>query len=140
VTGRGLGGGPGQSPFEIVGFALVLTAVVGVGVLWSVGLVVGSILGATLPGSASEGVAAILRSFPDVGRAWEPPVSSGLVWAVAALAISGFGPLVWKLSQIGRLSEQGSQWATTADLRRAGLLVEDRPLPHAKAEEPTDAA
>jgi len=140
VTGRPYGGGLGRSPLETAGVALALVCLAGVAVLWGSGILVGSILGSSLPGTGGEGVAALLRSFPDVGGAWEPSISSWLVWAVAVVLVAGFAPLVWKLFKLGRLAEEGAQWATTIDLRRAGLLVSDQHLPHAEAEEPSDAA
>lgn len=139
MTGRGRVGGPGRSPLEIAAIVLALAAMTGVGVLWGAGIMIGSLLGATLPGSASEGIAAILHSFPDVGQAWEPPVSSRLVWAVAVGVAAAFGPLVLKMLRTGRLSEEGTQWATKTDLRRAGLIVSDGLVPHAQTEEPHDA-
>ena len=54
---------------------------------------VGSILGATLPGSAGEGVAAMVGAFPDVGAAWEPAIPSVLVWAITFLVIALLAPL-----------------------------------------------
>jgi len=140
VTTRPCGAGLGRSPLELAGIAVALAVVIGVGVLWGSGVVVGSLLGSTLPGTTEQGIAAVVRAFPDIGRAWTPPIPSGLIWAVSALVTVGFTPLVWRLIQAGRLTEQGAQWATTVDLRRAGLLVADEPLPHALPEEPSDAA
>ena len=119
---------------------MALVGFVGAGVLWAAGVVVGSILGSALPGTGGEGIAAMLHSFPDVGAAWEPPIPSGMVWAAAVLLVTAFTPLVWKLVRAGRLADEGAQWATSVDLRRAGLLLADRSLPHAEAEEPSDAA
>ena len=140
MTGRPNGGALGRSPLEVAGIALALAAFVGAGVLWAAGVVVGSILGSTLPGTGEEGIAAVLRSFPGVGAAWEPAIPSPLVWAAAVLLIAAFTPLVWRLVRAGRLADEGAQWATSMDLRRAGLLLSDRSLPHAEAEEPSDAA
>lgn len=140
MTARPYGGALGQSPLEVAGVALALVLFVGAGVLWAVGVVVGSILGSTLPGTGGEGVAAILRSFPDVGAAWDPAIPSPLVWATSALLLAAFTPLVWRLVRAGRLADEGAQWATSMDLRRAGLLLSDRSLPHAEAEGPSDAA
>jgi hypothetical protein len=125
----------GRSPLETVGVAVAVGAMVGVGLLWAVGLLLASILGSTLPGGA-EGVAAIVQSFPDIGAAWEPAVPSGLIWATALVVLAVFAPLVWRVVRPRGLSDEGSQWATTADLRRAGLLMVDAPIPHAAAEEP----
>jgi hypothetical protein len=140
VTGRPYGGALGRSPLEVAGVALALVLFVGAGVLWAAGVVVGSILGSALPGTGGEGIVAMLRSFPDVGDAWEPSIPSALVWSVAVLLVAAFTPLVWRLVRSGMLSDEGARWATTIDLRRAGLLLSDRSLPHAEAEEPTDAA
>ena len=140
MTGRPYGGGLARSPLEVAGVALALAVFLGAGVLWGVGVVVGSILGSTLPGTGEEGIAAMLRSFPDVGAAWEPAIPSRLVWVAAALLVAGFTPLGWRLVRAGRLADEGAQWATSMDLRRAGLLLSDRSLPHAEAEEPSDAA
>ena len=140
MTGRPYGGALARSPLEVAGVALALVVFLGAGVLWGVGVVVGSILGSTLPGTGEEGIAAMLRSFPDVGAAWEPAIPSRLVWAAAALLVAGFTPLGWRLVRAGRLADEGAQWATNMHLRRAGLLLSDRLLPHAEAEEPSDAA
>jgi hypothetical protein len=125
----------GRSPLETVGVAMAVGAMVGVGLLWGVGMLVASILGSTLPGGG-DGVAAIVQSFPDVGAAWEPAIPSGPIWATALVVSAVFAPLVWRVVRSGSLRDEGSQWATTADLSRAGLLMVDAPLPHAAAEEP----
>jgi hypothetical protein len=140
VTGRPYGGALGRSPLEVAGLALALVVFVGAGVLWAAGVVVGSILGSALPGTGGEGIVAMLTSFPDVGAAWDPAIPSPLVWAAAVLVVAAFTPLVWKLVRAGRLADEGAQWATSVDLRRAGLLLSDRSLPHAEAEEPSDEA
>ena len=140
MTGRPYGGALARSPLEVAGVALAVVVFLGAGVLWGVGVVVGSILGSTLPGTGEEGIAAMLRSFPDVGAAWEPAIPSRLVWAAAALLVAGFTPLGWRLVRAGRLADEGAQWATSMDLRRAGLLLSDRSLPRAEAEEPSDVA
>ena len=140
MTGRSVGGAFGSSPLEVAAVAVTLGFTVGVGLLWGVGVVIGSILGATLPGASGEGVVAMLHSFPDVGSAWEPPIPSGLVWACTATLVAVFGPQLWRVARAGDLSDQGAEWATTMDLRRAGLLVPDQPLPQAQAEEPSDEA
>jgi hypothetical protein len=114
---------------------MAVAAMVGVGLVWGVGMLVASILGSTLPGGA-EGVAAIVQSFPDIGAAWEPAIPSGLIWATILVVSAVFAPLVWRMIRPGGLSDEGSQWATSADLRRAGLLMVDATLPHAAAEEP----
>jgi hypothetical protein len=138
MTGRHPTGGIASSPLEIVAFAVALVGLVGVGVLWGAGVVLGSILGATLPGSVGEGMAALVRSFPDIGSAWSPPIPSPLVWSLALGFVVGLGPLAWRLIRMGRLEEEGAWWATPADLRRAGLLLSDRSLHHALPEEPAD--
>jgi hypothetical protein len=124
----------------VVGVALALVVMVGVGLLWGAGVVIGSFVGSTLPGTGGDGVAAMLRSFPDVGQAWDPPIRTGLVWGAALLVVASFGPLVVRLVRAGRLADDGAQWATKMDLRRAGLLVPDRELAHAEEEEPSDAS
>lgn len=138
MTSRGYG--VARSPLEIVGIALVLVVMVGVGLLWGTGVVIGSISGSVLPGSRGEGLILMLRFFPDVGLAWEPSIPSGLVWGVAILLIAVFAPLVWRLIRAGHLADEGAKWAATIDLRRAGLLVADQPLPNAEEEEPSDAS
>jgi hypothetical protein len=45
VTGRPYGGVLGRSPLEVAAVALAFVVFVGAGVLWGVGVVVGSILG-----------------------------------------------------------------------------------------------
>ncbi len=140
MTGRPRGAQFAQSPLDVFAVALVLAAFLGVGTLWAVGVLIGSIFGSTIPGTVSEGITAMLRSFPNIGAAWQPPTPSGLIWFGAAALIVGFAPLVWRLVRAGRLSEEGARWANTMELRRAGLLVSDRALPHARREEPSDAA
>ncbi|MGH8944636.1 MAG: hypothetical protein ACRDVL_00610 [Acidimicrobiia bacterium] len=115
----------GASPLEMVLGGMLFAAIAGVGVLWAVGVVVGSLFGATLPGSAGEGMAAMLASFPDLGRAWQPPIPSLIVWLGVALVITVFAPLGLRLARIGRLEDEGARWATPGDLRRSGLLVPD---------------
>ena len=132
MTGSGFGAG--RSPLEVVGMAATLVVLVGGGVLWGTGVVLGSILGATLPGTGGEGIAAMLGSFPDIGRAWMPAIPSGLIWGLALVLVAVFAPLVWKLARAGQLADEGAQWATAMDLRRAGLLVSDRRLLSAEAE------
>ena len=80
-------------------------------------------------------------AFPDIGAAWEPTIPSPLIWATAIVMITLLTPLIWKITQVGKLREEGAQWATTHDLRRAGLLIADRYLTHAVPEpqETTDA-
>lgn len=136
MTGRSTG--VGRTPLEVVGVAATLFAALGVGVLWATGVVVGSIVGSTLPGTGGEGIAGMLASFPDVGRAWVPPIPSGLVWSVALLLVAAFAPLVWRLVRMGRLADEGAHWAAAIDLRRAGLIVSDRPLPNSEAEPPDE--
>lgn len=142
MLGRPSGGHLAQSPLEIVAIPLLVGGVAAVGLLWGTGVVIGSILGSSLPGSPGESVIAMLGSFPDVGAVWEPGIPSLLVWVVTTVVIGLAAPLIWKLTQVGRLTEEGAQWATSRDLHRAGLLVADRSLPHAVLETPeaTDAS
>ena len=142
MTGRPSAGHLGQSPLEIVAIPLVIGGIGGVGLLWGTGVVVGSILGSSLPGGPGESVFAMLASFPDIGAAWEPPIPSLLIWAGALVVVGLLVPLIWKLARVGRLREEGAQWATSHDLDRAGLLVADRSLTHAVPErqEATDAS
>ena len=129
----------GNSPLEAVLFGLFLVAMIGVGLVWVAGVLVGAIHGAVLPGDFGDGVASLLDAFPEVGRAWQPPIPSVAVW-VTATAIGGvFGPLVRKVLRGGRLKEGGARWATVADLRRAGLLIRDQSQPLAVREEPNIA-
>ena len=142
MAGRPSSGHLGQSPLEIVAIPIVVGGVAGAGVLWGPGVVIGAILGSSLPGSPGESVLAMLGSFPDVGAAWEPDIPSLLVWVVTTVLIGLAAPLIWKLTQVDRLTEEGAQWATSHDLRRAGLLIADRSLAHAVPERPeaTDAS
>ena len=121
----------GRSPFEIVAIPLLAVGLGGVGLLWGTGIVVGSILGSTLPGAPGESVFAMLSSFPDIGAAWEPAIPSVLVWVGALIVTSLVAPLIRKLVRMGRLRDEGAQWASAHDLRRAGLLIADRSLTHA---------
>ena len=130
MTGRSPLGSPGRSPLEIVAFPLILGAMVGAGVLWGAGVVIGSLAGSILPGTVGEGVVAMVGSFPDIGAAWEPPIPSVFVWA-AALSVAGLlAPLVWKVARSGALHNEGAQWATISNLRRARLLVTETTPPH----------
>ena len=128
-----------QSPLEIVLIPVAIGVLAGVGLLWGTGVVIGSILGSSLPGSAGESVVKMLSAFPDIGVTWEPTIPSLLIWVVAATVVAALAPLVWKLVRIGRLKEEGAQWATSHDLRRAGLLVADPPMALAVAEAPNAA-
>ena len=124
----------GTSPLEVVLLVLFLVAVIGIGLVWVAGVLVGAIYGAVLPGGFGDGVASLLDAFPAVGRAWQPQIPSVAVW-VTATAIGGvFGPLAWKVLRAGRLKDGGARWATVADLRRAGLLIRDHSQPHAVQE------
>ncbi len=134
MPGRPTAGHLGQTPLEIVVIPLVVGGVGGVGLLWGTGVVIGSILGSSIPGTPAESVFAMLRSFSDIGAAWEPAIPSFLIWAVACVMITLLAPLIWKITQVGKLREEGAQWATSHDLRRAGLLVSDRTLAHATPE------
>ena len=126
----------GTSPLEVVLLGLFLVAVIGVSVVWVAGVLVGAIYAAVLPGDFGDGVASLLDAFPEVGRAWQPQIPSVAVW-VTATAIGGvFGPLAWKVLRPGRLKEGGARWATTADLRRAGLLIRNHSQAHAVQEKP----
>jgi len=134
MPGRPSAGHLAQSPLEIVAIPLVVGGVAGVGLLWGTGVVIGSIIGSSLPGTPGESVVAMLGSFPDVGAAWEPAIPSLLIWAVTIVVLALLAPLIWKLTRVGRLREEGAQWATSHDLRRAGLLIADRLLDHAVPE------
>lgn len=139
MTGRP-SGHLAQSPLEAVALPIVIGLLAGGGLLWGSGVVVGSILGATLPGTPADGIVAMLRVFPDVGVAWQPAVPSLLIWAAALLVAALLSPLLWKLATAGRLRDQGAQWATRNELRRAGLLVPDRTPAHAVPEPAADDA
>lgn len=136
MAGRPPTGHLAQSPLEIVAIPLVIVGVGAVGLLWGTGVVIGSILGSSLPGEPGESLFTMLDSFPDIGAAWEPAVPSVLIWAGAFIVIALIAPLIRKLVRIGRLREEGAQWATSHDLRRAGLLIVDRSLAHAAPERP----
>jgi hypothetical protein len=129
----------GRSPLEIVAIPLLIGGVGGVGLLWGTGVVVGSILGSTLPGPPGESVFAMLGSFPNIGTAWEPAIPSILTWAGTLIVTSLVAPLIRKLMSIGRLRDEGAKWASAHDLRRAGLIIADRSLVHA-VPEPTEVA
>lgn len=137
MLGRPTSGHLGRSPLEIVAIPLVIGGVGGVGLLWGTGVVIGSILGSTLPGPSGESVFAMLSSFPDIGAVWEPTIPSVLIWAGALIVTGLLVPLVRKLVRMGRLRDEGAKWATSDDLRRAGLLIADRSLAHA-VPEPTE--
>lgn len=139
MHGKPSAGHLSRSPLEIVAIPLVVAGVAGVGLLWGTGVIVGSILGSRLPGAPGESVFAMLGSFPDIGAAWEPAIPSLLIWTVTIVVIMFLAPLIWKLARVGRLREEGAQWATLHDLRRAGLLITDRSLNHA-VPEPTEVA
>lgn len=128
MSGRPSVGVGAQSPLETATLVLFLGGLVGLGVLIAIGVVVGSILGATLPGPMENGITAILRVFPRVGEAWEPPIPSLLVWIVAGIVALVLLPLLWRLSRAGRLQDEGARWATPNELRKAGLLVADKSL------------
>lgn len=126
----------GTSPLEVVLLVVFLVVVIGIGLVWVAGVLVGAIHGAVLPGDFGGGVASLLDAFPEVGRAWQPQIPSVAVW-VTATAIGGvFGPLAWKVLRAGRLKDGGARWATVGDLRRAGLLIRDHSQPHAVQERP----
>ena len=139
MPGRAPSGHLGRSPLEIVAIPLLTVGLGGVGLLWGTGVVIGSILGSTLPGAPGESVIAMLSSFPDIGAVWEPAISSVIIWAGALIVAGLIAPLIWKLMRMGRLRDEGAQWATAHDLRRAGLLIADRSLTHA-VPEPTEVA
>jgi hypothetical protein len=126
----------GTSPLEAVLLGLLLVALSGVGLLWAAGVLVGAILDAVLPGDVGAGVASVVQSFPKVGRAWQPPIPSFVVWVTAATIGGALGPLAWKVLRAGRLRAGGARWATVADLRQAGLLIRDQSQPHAVQEQP----
>lgn len=118
-----------SSPLETVLLGLFFVALVGLGLVWVAGVLVGAILGALLPGDFGSGVAFLVQAFPDVGRAWQPPIPSMAVWASASFLGGAFAPLAWKMFRAGRLKDGGARWATVRDLRRAGLLIRDRSQP-----------
>ena len=66
------------------------------------------------------------------------PAVLGLLIISVVCFLAVFAPLAWKLIRAGRLADEGVQWAAAMELRRAGLLVSDRPLLNAEAEEPPD--
>lgn len=133
MTGR-------RSPLETAAMVVAGVLLAGGGLLWAVGIVVGSILGSTFPGTGSEGLVAMFHAFPDIGDAWFPPIPSPIVWAVALAVLAAFAPLLWRLIQAGNLADEGARWATNAELRSAGILIPDQTLPHAGEEETSDAA
>jgi len=106
--------------------------------LWGAGILIGSILGSALPGGFSDGIAAMLAEFPRVGAAWQPPISSGLIWFTTLRIAALFVPLAWKVFRYSPASSDGARWATLRDLQRAGLLVSDRIPTHAVAEATPD--
>jgi hypothetical protein len=136
MLGRPFAGHLAHSRLEIVAIPVVIGGVAGIGLLWGTGIVIGSILGSSLPGTPADSVFAMLGSFPDVGAAWEPAIPSLLIWAVAFIVIALLAPVIWKVARVGRLREEGAQWATSHDLRSAGLLVADRSLAYAVPERP----
>jgi hypothetical protein len=128
--------GGGGGPLEVAVLWVCLAVGVGFGLLWGSGVVVGSLFGSSLP-AGRDGILAILRSFPDVGRAWSPPILTWLVWSVAVTFAGLFGPLAWRAVRLLRGRTRGARWADTADLRRYRLLVRDVPLPHSRLEDGT---
>jgi len=137
MPGRSPTGHLGPSPLEIVAIPLLIGGVGGIVLLWGTGVVVGSILGSTLPGPPGESAFAMLGSFPDIGAAWEPAIPSVLIWAGALIVTSLLFPLIRRIVRMGRLRDEGAKWATSHDLRRAGLLIADRSLTLA-VPEPTE--
>lgn len=113
---------------------LVVLALVGassvVGVVWGSGVVIGSIVGASLP-AGFDGVVAMGRNWPTIGGAWSPAIPSWLVFAGAAAALTALLPGGWWLYRAIRQDGQGAHWADHRGLRRSGLLVADRPLANA---------
>jgi hypothetical protein len=76
----------------------------------------------------------MLGSFLKIGAAWEPAIPSVFVW-VAALIVTGLLVLLTtRLVRMDRLRDELAKWATSDDLRRAGLLIADRSLTHASPE------
>ena len=94
MHGRPTAGLLARSPLEIVAIPLVVGVVVGVGLLWGTGVVIGSILGSSLPGTPTDSVLAMLRSFPDIGAPWQLVIPSFLIWAAACVVIALLGPLI----------------------------------------------
>lgn len=136
MRGRPPTGHLGLSPLEIVAIPLLIGGVGGVGLVWGTGIVVGSIFGSSLPGPLGESVFTMLGSFPDIGTAWEPAIPSALIWVGTLIVIGLLVPLIRQLMNLGRLCDEGAMWATSHDLRRAGLLIADRSLAHAVPELP----
>lgn len=127
-----------RSPLEtlaIIGLGVAMSASV---LLWACGVVLGSLMGATLAGSGIDGLAEVIRNLPEVGHAWEPPLPSWAIWSFAAVLVLTFGPLVWRLVRASRLADNGVEWASVAQLQHAGLLLVERPLTHSELEAPTD--
>ena len=125
-----------DSLWEMVLVPVLITGIVAVGRVWSAGLIVAAFVGASLPGTVGEGMAAVVSAFPRVGEAWSPAIPSGLVWLAAVILLGGLGPMAWRLWRLGSVGDRGAAWADTAALRRAGLLLTDRPLPNADMEKP----
>jgi hypothetical protein len=107
------------------------------GLVWGSGVVIGSILGASLPASV-DGVVAMGRSWPAIGDAWTPAIPSWLVFAGAAAAFTALVPGGWWLYRAIRNDDRGAHWADHHRLRRSGLLVADRPLGNATEEHRED--
>lgn len=128
----------GGGPLETFALWAFLTAVLVIGLVWGVGVLVGSILGAGLP-AGGDGIAAILRTFPDIGRAWTSPIPSPLVWSAVVMVIVAMAPLVRWLVSMFRSESRGAEWADTSDLLRAELLICDLAVPRSMLEpDPAD--
>lgn len=127
------------SVWEAALVPVLLAAAITFGMLWTAGVLVGSFLGATLPGSVGVGFGSMVRAFPSVGDAWSPVIPSVAVWWAAIGLVAILLPLVWRLVRAMRLDERGANWASPAELRKAGLLLADRPLMLATRDSVDDA-
>ena len=103
------------------------------GLVWGSGVLAGSILGSTLP-AGGDGVAAMIRTFPSVGTAWTPTIPSGLVWGGSVALAVALIPPGRAVAGLFRTTRRGAEWADTADLRQASLLVADTPIEHGRLE------
>lgn len=116
---------------------LLAAALIGVsslaGLVWGSGVVIGSILGASLP-AGFDGLITIGRSWPTIGDAWSPSIPSWLVFGGAATALAALVPGGWWLYRAIRNNDRGAHWADHHRLSRSGLLVPDRPLANATEE------
>lgn len=124
-------------PLEIAVAWVAGTAIGVIGVVWGSGLLIGSILGSTLP-AGTAGIQAILQHFPRLGDAWAPTIPTAAVIGASVAVAALFAPLLYRLMKRLRLNERGASWATTSDLRRSRLLIADRPIPSSVIESGVD--